>query len=189
MTELGSQLVSETGKDILTIPLGETEPVLYRLRCSILLLDGIRTQPDLVPGHILYPGLILFACLVAGTSLIHTGITVLRCTFDPLALAILEFFLGQSFAGYLLLYMQVITCLVANALCLPLLPGCHDGCRSKDKNKHCAQCYLLEHSSHSWRVGDDKSLFTRFHQTISRDYQTFSRTGSYISSHVGERWE
>ena len=29
--ELGSQLVSETGKDILTIPLGGTEPVLYRI--------------------------------------------------------------------------------------------------------------------------------------------------------------
>jgi hypothetical protein len=31
MSELCSQLISETGQDILTIPLCDTEPVLYRL--------------------------------------------------------------------------------------------------------------------------------------------------------------
>jgi len=31
ISELETQLVSETGQDILTIPPGETEPALYRL--------------------------------------------------------------------------------------------------------------------------------------------------------------
>ena len=39
-----------------------------------------------------------------------------------LALAILEFFLGHCASGYLVLYIEAITCLVANALSLPLLP-------------------------------------------------------------------
>jgi hypothetical protein len=97
--------------------------------------------------------LILITCLILGTGLEHPDIAIPVCTSDALTLAILGFFLGRSVACYLMLYIQAVTCLVANALCLPLLPGCHDGCRCKDKNKHCAQCYLLEHSFHSWRVG------------------------------------
>jgi hypothetical protein len=203
MSELGSQLVSETGQDILTIPFGETEPVLYRLCCSILLLNGIGIQPHLVPGHIPYHSLILFTVLVtgtilkhlpiavwscslvltsetgfriqphlvpghipyhisilitglvAGTDLEHQGIAVLHCTSAPLALAILEFFLDRSVACYLVLYILAVACLVANALCLPLLPGCHDGSWCKEKNQHCTQCYFLEHVFHSWRVWDD----------------------------------
>ena len=76
MSELCSQLVSETGQDILTIPFGETEPVLYRLCRSILLLDGIGIQSYLVPGHIPYHDLILFTGLVTGTILEHLAIAV-----------------------------------------------------------------------------------------------------------------
>ena len=203
MSELGSQLVSKTGQDILTIPFGETEPVLHRLSCSILLLDGIGiqsylvpghipyhslilftrlvtgtilehlaiaicpgfpvfigrtglgTQLDLVPGHIPYPGLILFTVLVTGTGLVHLAIAVLRCTSTHLALAILEFFLGRCGACHLVLYIQAGACLVAIALSLSLLPGCHDGSWCKDENQHCTQCYLLEHGFHSWRVWID----------------------------------
>jgi hypothetical protein len=217
VSELCSQLVSKTGQDILTIPFGETEPVLHRLSCSILLLDGIgiqsylvpghipyhslilftrlvtgtilehlaiaiwsrslfftretgiRTQLDLVPGHIPYPGLILFTVLVAGTGLGHLSITALRRTSTHLALAILEFFLNRAIFGHPVLYLQAGACLVAIALSLSLLPGCHDGSWCKDENQHCTQCYFLEHGFHSWRVWIDWSRFTRFHQTISRD--------------------
>ena len=202
MSELGSQLVTETGQDILTIPLGDTEPGLNRICRSILLLNGIRIQPDLVPGHIPYhvlillavlvagtilehlasavsrflvftsetgfriqpdlvPGhipyhiLILITGLVAGTVLEHPGIAVLNCASAPLALAILEFLLGCCGICHLVLYIQAVTCLVANALSLPLLSRCHDGRWCKDKNQHCTQCYLLKHSFHSWRVWID----------------------------------
>jgi hypothetical protein len=76
MSELGSQLVCETGQDILTIPLGDAEPVLYRLCRSILLLNGIGIQPDLVTGHIPNHSLILFTVLIAGTILEHLPVTV-----------------------------------------------------------------------------------------------------------------
>jgi hypothetical protein len=76
MSELGSQLVSETGQDGLTIRLGETKPVLCRTFCSIFLLDGFRTQPNLVVGHIPGHNFILFTGLVTGTILEHPGITV-----------------------------------------------------------------------------------------------------------------
>jgi hypothetical protein len=99
--------------------------------------------------------LILFTVLVAGTGLGHLAITVLRCTSTHLALAILEFFLSRCGACHLVLYIQAVACFVANALCLPLRPGCHDGSWCKDKNQHCTQCYLLEHGFHSWRVGID----------------------------------
>jgi hypothetical protein len=36
----------------------------------------------------------------------------------------LEFFLDRSVTCYLVLYIQAVARLVANALCLPLLPGC-----------------------------------------------------------------
>jgi len=123
--------------------------------CSLVLTSetGFRIQPDLVPGHIPYHSLILFARLVAGTGLVHLAIAVLHCASAPRA--ILEFFLGSRVSGYLVLYIQAVACLVANALCLPLRPGCHDGSWCKDKNQHCTQCYLLEHGFHSWRVWID----------------------------------
>jgi hypothetical protein len=99
--------------------------------------------------------LILFTVLIAGTILEHPGIAVLHSTSAPLALAILEFFLSRCGTCHLVLYIQAVACLVANALCLPLLPGCHDGSWCKDQNQHCTQCYFLEHVFHSWRVWDD----------------------------------
>jgi hypothetical protein len=75
ISELGSQLVSETGKNILAISICETGPVLY-ISLSLLLLDRIRILPDLVAGHIPYHGLILFTVLVAGTVLEHLAFTV-----------------------------------------------------------------------------------------------------------------
>jgi hypothetical protein len=88
-------------------------------------------------GHIPYHSLILFTRLVAGTVLEHPGIAILRCASASLALSILEFLLARCVACYLVLYIQAGACLVANALCLPLLPGCHDGSWCKDKNQHC----------------------------------------------------
>ncbi len=76
IAELESQLVSETVQDILAIPLGEARPVLNRISCSILLLDGIGVQPDLVPGHIPHHILVLITGQVAGTGLEHTGVAV-----------------------------------------------------------------------------------------------------------------
>jgi hypothetical protein len=76
--------------------------------------------------------LILITSLIVGTGLEHTDIAIPVCTSAALTLAILGFFLGCSVAGYLLLYMQAVACLIANALCLPLLPGCHYGSRCKD---------------------------------------------------------
>jgi hypothetical protein len=76
--------------------------------------------------------LILITSLIVGTGLEHTDIAIPVCTSAALTLAILGFFLGCSVAGYLLLYMQAVACFVANALCLPLLPGCHYGYRCKD---------------------------------------------------------
>jgi hypothetical protein len=155
IAELESQLVSETVQDIPAIPLGETRPVLNRVSCSILLLDGTGVQPDLVSGHIPHHILILVTGLVGRTGLEHQHIAIPGCTLAALTLSIPEHFLGRRIAGYLMLYIQAVACLVANTLCLSLLPGCHNGSRRKDKDQHCAQCYLLEHSSHSWRVGDD----------------------------------
>ena len=76
ISELCSQLVSETGQDILTIPLVKTEPVLYRICCAVLLFDRIRIQPYPILGHIPYHIVILLTRLVAGAGLEHFDIAV-----------------------------------------------------------------------------------------------------------------
>ena len=68
--------IQRNRQDILTIPLRDTEPVLYLLSWSILLPGGIRIQPDLVAGHIPQHVLVLVTVLVAGTVLEHRSITV-----------------------------------------------------------------------------------------------------------------
>jgi len=154
--EVDTQLVSETGHDILTITLAETEPVLYRVSRPILLLEGTavptvrsrplvftggigtRTQADLVPGHIPNHSLILFTGLVAGTGPEHLDIAVAGSDPAPLPLAVLEFFLARCVTGHLVLYLQAAACFFSNARCLHLRPGCHNGSRREDKDQHCA---------------------------------------------------
>jgi hypothetical protein len=138
-----------------------------------VLLERIGIQTVLVPGHIPDRCLTLVAVLVTGAGLERPGI------------AVLELSLTRRIARSPLLYLQAGACLVASAWSLPLLHGCHNSCRCKEKDQHCTECYLLEHCFPSWRVEDYSSRFTRSHQTIDRDNQTFSRTESYTSVPVG----
>jgi hypothetical protein len=80
---------------------------------------------------------ILFTGLVAGTGPEHLDIAIPGSVPAPLSRAILEFFLNRSIASHPVLCMQAAACLVANALTMSLLPGCHDGSRSKDEDQHC----------------------------------------------------
>jgi len=81
-------------------------------------LDGTGAHPDLVPGHILFHGLILITRLVAGSGLEHPGIAILGCASAALALSIPGFFLDRSIAGYLLLIFgqMHLSCLLCPAL-------------------------------------------------------------------------
>jgi len=97
---VGSQLVSETGLDGLTLSFHHTEPVLGRFGGSTL-LERIGIQTVLVPGHI--PDLALVAVPVTGVGLEHPGI------------AVLELSLARHVARSLLLYLQTGACLIARA--------------------------------------------------------------------------
>jgi len=129
-------------------------------------LDGTGAHPDLVPGHILFHGLILITRLVAGSGLEHPGIAILGCASAALALSIPGFFLDRSIAGYLLLYIQAVACLFANALCLPCCPAAmtEAGARIRSSIAHSAIFLNIVFIPGGWGTTGPGSPFPSNHQ-------------------------